>query len=128
MEDDLRSVEHEPADGQPDDEGDVNRLPESRLGALVVQGIQKMDDLVLFEVAVAIGTHLDGCAGRRSGVGGRLERGHELCCCDGCDTRKLRLQTQKPPGRPPRFAWSLLFSHLWWRLRKGMPRHRIAKP
>jgi hypothetical protein len=37
-----------------------------------------VDEFVLFEVAVAVGTHPDGCAGR-GGVGGRLERGHEVC-------------------------------------------------
>ena len=98
VEDDLGTVEDEPADGQPDDDGDVDGFAEARFGALIVEGIEEMNELVLFENAVAVRTHLDGCTGR-GGVGRRLERRHELCGCDGCQTRKLRWQERNCPRR-----------------------------
>ncbi len=91
VEDDLRAIEHKPTDSQPDDDRDVDGFAESGLRSVVVERVEKVNELMLFEVAVAVGTHPGGRgAGRLSGVRGSLERGHELCCCDGCGTLKLR--------------------------------------
>ena len=71
MEDDLRAVEDEPADGEPDDDRDVDGFAEAGAGALVVDGVEQIDELVRVEVGVAPGADLLG--GWRSGrVGWRL--------------------------------------------------------
>ena len=64
VEDDLRAIEDEPPDGQPDDDGDVDRLTESRPRPFVVERIQKVDQLMFFEIAVAIGAHPNWRSGR----------------------------------------------------------------
>ncbi len=113
VEDDLGTVEDEPADGQPDDDGDVDGFAEARTGALIVEGVEEMNELVLFENAVAVRTHLDGCTGRRCGIGRRLERGHELCGCDGRQMRKLRWQERNCPRRcAPVCVVMIIFSSL----------------
>ena len=99
MEDDLRAIEYEPANSQPDDDRDVDGFAESGFGSLVVERVEKVDQFMLFEFAVAVGTHLDGRgAGRRAGFGRSLERRHELCCRDGCGTLKLRWQRETARG------------------------------
>ena len=60
MEDDLRAVEDEPADGEPDDDGDVDGFAEAGAGALVVDRIEEVDELVGVEVGVAPGADLLG--------------------------------------------------------------------
>ena len=66
MEEDARAIEEEPDDGQVDDEGDVDGLAEAGLGALVVERVEEMDELVLFHLAVAAGANF--YAGRRRGI------------------------------------------------------------
>jgi len=117
VEDDLRAVEHEPANGEPDDDRDVDGFAEAGLGALVIKRVEEVNQLMLFEVAIAVGTHRDGrFAGRLSGVRRSFERGHELCCCDGCGTRKLRWQLRKRPGwrdgAVPGYVVHIIFSSL----------------
>src|SRR5579871_3062929 len=94
MKDHLRPIKHEPPDRQPDDDRDVDRFPKPGAGAFVVERVEEMDQLMLFEYAIAVGTHLERWTGWR-GLGRSFERGHELSCCDGCGTRKLRATTQK---------------------------------
>ena len=77
VEDDLRAVEDEPGEGHADDDGDVDGLAEASFGLLVVDGVEQVDDLMLFEFSEAAASHLDGRGGR-SGVGRRFERGHGL--------------------------------------------------
>ena len=77
MEEDARAVEEEPDDPQVNDDRDVDGLAEARLGAFIVERVEQMDELMLFEFAVAAGAHLDGLGGRR-GVGRSLEGGHGL--------------------------------------------------
>ena len=77
MEEDLRAVEEEPGDSHVNDDGDVDGLAEASLGAFIVEGVEQMDHLMLFEFAIAAGSHLDGLGGR-CGVGRSLERGHGL--------------------------------------------------
>ena len=83
VEEDTRTVEEEPGDAKVNDDGDVDGLAESCFGAFVVEGVEQMDELMLFEFTVAAGAHLDGL-GRRRGVGRGLEGGHGLCGSDGC--------------------------------------------
>jgi hypothetical protein len=117
VEDDLRAIEHKPADSEPDDDRDVDGFAEAGLGALVIKRVEEVNQLMLFEVAIAVGTHRDGrFAGRLSGVRRSFERGHELCCCDGCGTRKLRWQLRKRPGwrdgAVPGYVVHIIFSSL----------------
>ena len=98
MEDDLWAIEYEPADCQPDNNRDVDGFAEPGLRSVVVERVEKVDELVLFEIAVAVGTHPDGrSAGRLSGIRGSFEKRHELSCCDGCGTLKLRWQRRNRP-------------------------------
>ena len=82
MEEDARAIEQEPDDPQINDDGDVDGLAEACFGAFVVERVEQMDQLMLFEFAIAAGTHLDGLGGRR-GVGRSLEGGHGLCGLTG---------------------------------------------
>ena len=72
MEEHAWAVEEEPQDGQIDDDRDVNGLAESRSGALVVEGVEQVNEFMLFEFAVAACAHLDGLVGR-CGFGRSLE-------------------------------------------------------
>jgi len=72
MKENARAIEEEPADGQVDDDRDVDRLAETGFGTLVVEGVEKVNELVLFEFAEATGAHLDGLIGR-CGFGRGLE-------------------------------------------------------
>jgi len=72
MEEDSGAIEEEPADGQIDDDGDVDGLAEARFRAIVIEGVEQVDELVLFEFAVAASAHLDGLIGR-CGFGRSLE-------------------------------------------------------
>ena len=69
MEDKARSVKEKPTHGKIEDDRDVNRFAKARTGALVIKGVEEMDELVLFEFAVASSAHLDGR--RRLSGGGR---------------------------------------------------------
>ena len=71
------SVKEEPDDCHVNDEGDVDGLAKASLGALVIEGVEKMNQFMLFEFAVAAGAHLNGRIGG-CGVGRRLEGGHGL--------------------------------------------------
>jgi len=51
----ARAVEDEPGDGEPEEEGDVDRFAEAAACALVLDGVEQPDELVLFQLAVAIG-------------------------------------------------------------------------
>ena len=77
VEEDARTVEEEPDDPKVNDDGDVDGLAEACFGAFIVERVEQMDELMLFEFAVAAGAHLDGLGGRR-GVGRCLEGGHGL--------------------------------------------------
>ena len=77
VEEDARAVEEEPDDAQVNDDGDVDGLAEACLGTLVVERVEQVDELMLFEFAEAAGAHLDGLSGR-CGVGRGLEGGHGL--------------------------------------------------
>jgi hypothetical protein len=72
MEENARAIEEKPANGQIDDDGDVDGLAEARLGALVIEGVEQVDELLLFEFAVAASAHLVGLIGR-CGFGRSLE-------------------------------------------------------
>ena len=74
MEQDSWAVEQEPDDRHVNDDRDVDGLAKTRFGAFVVQRIEKMDQLMLFEFAITACAHLDGL-GRWRGVGRRLEGG-----------------------------------------------------
>ncbi len=89
MEEDARAVEEEPDDSHVNDERDVDGLAEARFRAFIVERIEQMDQLMLFEFAIAAGAHLDGLGGRR-GVGRSLEGGHGLSRSDGYWRRKFR--------------------------------------
>jgi hypothetical protein len=84
VEEDARTVEQEPDDPHVDDDGDVDGFAEACFGAFVVERVEQVDELMLFEFAVAAGPHLNGLGGRR-GVGRCLEggRGHGLCGLTG---------------------------------------------
>ena len=77
MEEDAGTIEQEPDDAQVNDDGDVDGLAKARLGTLVIEGVEQMDELMLIEFAEAAGAHLDGLVGG-CGVGRRLEGGHGL--------------------------------------------------
>jgi hypothetical protein len=77
VEEDARPIEQEPDDAQVNDDGDVDRFAESGFGAFVVERVEQVDELMLFEFAIAAGAHLDG-RDRRRGVGRYLEGGHGL--------------------------------------------------
>ena len=66
------AVEEEPDDGQVDDDGDVDGLAEAGPGAFIVEGVEQVNELVLFEFAEAAGAHLYGFV-RRCGFGRSLE-------------------------------------------------------
>ena len=77
VEEDAWAIKQEPDDAQVNDDGDVDGLAELGFGALVVERVEQVDELMLFEFAVTAGAHLDGWDGRR-GVGRYLEGGHGL--------------------------------------------------
>ena len=77
VKEDPRAIEEEPGDAQVNDDRDVDGLAEAGFGALVVERVEQVDELVLFEFAVTAGAHLDG-RDRRRGVGRYLEGGHGL--------------------------------------------------
>lgn len=80
VEEDLRAVEEEPADGEPDDDGDVDRLAEAGAGALVVDLVEQVDELVGFEGGVA-SEAVAGARGRwRCRVGWGFEGRHREVC------------------------------------------------
>ena len=51
VEEDARAVEEEPDDPQVDDDRDVDGLAEACFGALVVERVEQVDQLMLFEFA-----------------------------------------------------------------------------
>ncbi len=53
MEENLGAIEDEPADGEPDDDGDVDGLAEAGAGAIVVDLIEEVEKLMGFETDVA---------------------------------------------------------------------------
>jgi hypothetical protein len=77
-----RTIEQEPDDPHINDDGDVDRLSEARLGAFVVERVEQMNELMLFEFAVPAGPHLDRLVGQ-GGFGRCLEGGHRLCGLTG---------------------------------------------
>jgi hypothetical protein len=77
VEEDPRTIEEEPDYAQVNDDRDVDGLAEAGFGALVVERVEQVDELVLFKFAVTAGAHLDRRNGRR-GVGRYLEGGHGL--------------------------------------------------
>ena len=52
---DPRAVEDEPGNGEPDEEGDVERLAEAAAGALVLDGVEEADEFVGVPFAMASG-------------------------------------------------------------------------
>jgi len=60
VEEDARAVEEEPGNRKAEDCRDVDRLAELGAGALVVNRVEQVNQLVLFEIAVAAGADLDG--------------------------------------------------------------------
>ena len=112
VKEDARTVEQEPDDSHIDDHGDVDRLAKACFGAFVVERVEQMDQLMLFEFAVAAGAHLDGLGGRR-GVGRCLDgvHGHGLCGLTGagCESfvyeRAVNFRLSAP------VCIDLLFSH-----------------
>ena len=56
---DSRAIEDEPGDGEPEEEGDVDGLTEPGPGTLIFDGVEKSDELVFLEFAVAVGTNAD---------------------------------------------------------------------
>ena len=60
VEEDARAIEQEPADDQPDDDGDVDGLAEAGARALVVERVDQVDELVLLKLAETAGADLDG--------------------------------------------------------------------
>ena len=101
VEEDARAVEEEPGDGDADEDGDVDGLAEAGAGALVVDGVEQVDELVLLEFAVAAGADTDGLCGAASRlvaavwsarrIGRQLKEGH-----GGSEDR-----TQAGGRRPP---------------------------
>src|SRR6185437_3824195 len=57
MKEDVRPIEQEPGHRKPDDDGDIDRFAEAGAGALVVDGIEQMDQLMRFKVGIAAGTN-----------------------------------------------------------------------
>ena len=51
------TVEDEPRDDEPEEQGYVDRFSEAAAGALVLDGVEQPDELVLFQLAVAIGAN-----------------------------------------------------------------------
>ena len=94
MEEDAGSVEEEPDYAQVNDDGDVDGLAEASLGALIVERVEQMDELMFFEFAKAASAHLDGLGGR-CGVGRGLEGGHGLLGSDGYGVLKFRCQVDR---------------------------------
>ncbi len=52
MEEDARTVEEKPDDSQVNDDGDIDGFAEAGLGAFIVERVEKMNQLMLFEFAV----------------------------------------------------------------------------
>ncbi len=108
MEEDVRAIEEEPRDGKVDDEGDVDGLAKARARALIVDGVEQVDKLVLLELAVAAGADTDGlggAAGRVAGglvaaVGSARRIGRQLKKGHGCSEDR----TQAGGKRPQRSA------------------------
>ena len=75
----ARAVEEEPAEDDVDEERDVDGLAESRFCAFVVEGVEKMDELVLFKLPEATGAYFDWL-GWFNRIRGGLEggSGHEV--------------------------------------------------
>ena len=72
MKEDAGAIEEEPGDGQVDDDRDVDGLAEAGFGALVVEGVQQVNEFVLVEFSEAAGAHLYRLVGR-CGFGRSLE-------------------------------------------------------
>jgi hypothetical protein len=60
MEEDAGAVEEEPGEGEEEEGGDVDGFAEACACALLVERIEEVDNLVLFELAVAAGADLYG--------------------------------------------------------------------
>jgi len=113
VEENAWTVQQEPGDGQEEDGGDVDRLAEAGAFALVVEGVDEVDDLVGFEFAEATGAKFDGLVRRVAGrgrVGRKFKNGHRQSMG--------RLRAEKVPGvpwlNPERVRWFstlALFSH-----------------
>lgn len=63
VEEHARAVEEEPGDGEIDDDGDVDGLAEACTGALIVEAVEEVDELVFFKFSVASGAYLRGLGG-----------------------------------------------------------------
>ena len=63
MEEDLRAVEDEPADGEPDDDRDVDGLAKASAGAFVVDLVEEVNELVELEMGEAPGVAAAGPCG-----------------------------------------------------------------
>ena len=96
VEEDARAVEEEPDDSEVNDDGDVDGFAETCFGAFVVERVEQMDELMLFEFAVAAGPHLDGLSGR-GGVGRCLEGGHGLMGLTGTQEESCTLMEGDSP-------------------------------
>ena len=68
----LRPVEQDPGDREPDKQGNIDGLAEPAPRALIFDRVQQLDELVLFEVTVAVGA--DDVDRRRDGAARALVR------------------------------------------------------
>jgi hypothetical protein len=78
----ARTVEQEPDDPHIDDDGDIDRLAEAGSGSFIVERVEQMNELMLFEFTIAAGPHLNRLSGWR-GFGRSLDGGHRLCGLTG---------------------------------------------
>jgi hypothetical protein len=84
MEEHARAIDQEPSEDQPDNDGDIDGLAEAGAGALVVERVEQVDELVLFENSNTVGAEPDvsGLAMVRVPDG---SGGIDLCGDGGCD-------------------------------------------